>query len=338
MSNEEIIKNAIKSIDVIKGSGYQSENALHIAHSGTSNYLCHTGVTMTSILISNPDDFFCFHLFVNGLEKEDRIKMEELANKWNCMVEIYTVNDKVFSEMLHRDGIAAFFYRFIIPPVLAMENIKRVLYTDGDIMCQGALRPFIDMDLDGKIAACVRDKNEQVAEQKRKKLGTKQYFNSGVMLIDIPAWNKKKLTEKCCGMAIERRKKSASLNTHDQNILNKALNDDVKMVSPIYNANYNTSMKAIFQHQDVLKYDKNSVLVHFSGIVKPWRSWVAELPGVAKYIEFWKESPWRDIPPVGPKTHKDCHQAARSARRFGHYGEMLHWYKNYMTWKYLKRK
>lgn len=338
MNNTELINQAVRDRKVITGKEFTDEKVLHIAHSGTSNYLNHTGVTMTSFLVSNPGENFCFHLFVNGLTHEDEAKMHELADHFHCRIEIYYVNDEIFKAMLHRDGIAAFFYRFIIPPVLAQEGIKRVLYTDGDIMCQGPIRPLMDVDLEGKITACVRDKSDEVAEQKRKKLGTKQYFNSGVMLIDIDGWNKKGLTEEACHMAIERRKKSSSLNTHDQNILNKLLDDDVKMVSPIYNTNYNTSMKSIYQHQDVLHYDRDIVLVHFSGIVKPWRTWVRELPGVAKYCEFWEVSPWKDIPPVGPKTHKDCHQAARSCRRFGHYGEMMHWYKEYIVRKYIRHQ
>lgn len=336
MDHKELLQKAVKRVESIVPQGFQEKDALHVAHSGTQNYLIHTGVTMSTIVMSNQKDIFSFHLFVNGLEDDDRRRFEELAEQWKCKITFYFINDDVFKDMLHEDGIAAFFYRFIIPLALAGEGIRRVLYTDGDVMCQGALRPLLETDLKGNIAACVRDFNDEWAKEWSRKVGTKQYFNSGMMMIDTDAWNKKKISERACEMAIERRKKPGHLHTHDQNILNILLNDDVLLVDSKYNVIYNTSMKSFFRKQDDLSYPSNSVLVHFTGVVKPWRSWVKELPAVARYWKYWHESPWKDVPPVGPKNHKDCHQAARNARRFGHYSEMMHWYKEYVLGKYIR--
>ena len=50
--------------------GDTSGEVYHIAFSGTSNYLVHTGISMVSILESNPKRAFHFHVFINGIEPE----------------------------------------------------------------------------------------------------------------------------------------------------------------------------------------------------------------------------------------------------------------------------
>ena len=108
MTSIEILKNAIKEIKIVTGKDYKDNDndTLHVAHSGTSNYLSHTGVTMTSILASNPNDSFCFHLFVNGISDKDKFRMKKLADEFHCKIELYLIDDTAFKGMLHRDGIA----------------------------------------------------------------------------------------------------------------------------------------------------------------------------------------------------------------------------------------
>lgn len=327
-----IVDNAIKFREEIGTIDAKGKKPMQIAFSGTSDYLHHTGITMTSILMNNPERLVVFHLMINGISAEDKSKMEELANKWHCKIYLYYINDDFFKSMLHRDGIAAFFYRFLISPVLKGKT-DRVLYMDGDVMCRGNLSEFFDMQLGNVTAACVRDKNDEVAAQKAKLIGTHQYFNSGVMLINVDSWCQRGLTEKACQMAIKRHNSGKPLRTHDQDILNVLMDGYVRMVSPVYNTNYNVSMKAVYEKQWPLPELKDARLVHFTGVVKPWRTWVQELPGVKEYNEYRLASPWKDVPLVGIKGHKDIHQAARNERRLGNYKKMFYYY-----WKYAEAK
>lgn len=310
----------------------------HMAYSGTSNYLGHTGIAMTSVAESNPYLQFHFHLFINGIELDDKEKMKRLAEQTRSAVTLYYVNDAVFQDMLHRDGIAGFFYRFVIPPALAEEKVRRVLYTDGDVMCQGELESLLNMDLEGNIAACVEDTSPAFAEMRRQKIGTKQYFNSGVILMDVDRWNEADISARAAAMAVERKRSGRPLASHDQDILNLLLDGRFKMVNRRYNAIYNMDMKGFFQKQGPLVYDPEAVLIHFAGIVKPWRTWVQDLPAVKRYNAFRLDSPWSDVPLVGPQRHKDVHQAARHARRMHKYGKSLGLYLKYFGEKLTGRK
>lgn len=135
---ENIVDNAIKFREVIGEISIEGKEPMQIAFSGTSDYLYHTGITMTSILMNNAERPVVFHLMINGISTDDKSKMEQLVNKWNCKIYLYFINDDFFKSMLHRDGIAAFFYRFLISPVLKGKT-DRVLYMDGDVMCRGNL-------------------------------------------------------------------------------------------------------------------------------------------------------------------------------------------------------
>ncbi len=336
---EEIymFENAIKESKALSQFKEKDERPVfHAAFSGTSNYLIHTGVTMVSMLESNPDFRISFHLFVNGLEDIDRQRMEEVGGKYGCQIKVYFINDDVFKDMLHSDGIAAFFYRFIIPPSLHKEGVKRFVYLDGDIMCQGSVRELYELDMKGKTAACVIDTNPEFAENRRKGIGTKQYFNSGFMYIDVEKWMAAHLSDQCGQMALDRKKSGKQLHTHDQDILNILLNDSVLLLPWKYNHIYNMDLKGLFHKQVEMKYHEDDIFIHFAGIVKPWRSWVQELPGVKVYRKYWLASPWRDVGMVGFKRSKDIHHAARNERRLGHYGKMLHYYLMYLGAKFGK--
>ena len=310
----------------------------HIAFVGTSNYLAHTGVTLTSVLETNPDMRFSFHLFVNGIEEEDKEKFQCLAEETGSGLALYYMNDSVFDEMLLPDGIASCFYRFVIPSVLREEGVERILCLDSDMMCQGSLRSFMDMDMDGKLAACVEDTNPEIAAKCRQRVGTKEYFNAGMLFIDIKPWTDAKIGEKAAVMAIDRVRSGAKYTSHDQDIFNILLVGKFKMVPKAYNYVYNLELRGLFKKQDPLIYDPDAVIVHFAAYVKPWRTWVQLLPGVRKYNEFRLTSLWKDVPLEGLKKHKDAHQAARWARKNGEYIKSLGLYMKYYQMKLAGKK
>ena len=327
-------EHAVKK-ETIFGESYLPKNKqdiFHIAMSGTDNYLVHLGVTMTSMLMHNPGEKFHFHVFINGISDEDLGKMKMLSEEFQTCISLYFVNDDVFRDMLHRDGIAAHFYRFMIQPVLA-GKAERVLCTDGDILCQRPLRPLITADLSGNTAAAVRDTSKEYEEMRRKRVGTSLYFNAGVLLIDIQEWNRQELSEKAADMAEQRHRSGRPLASHDQDILNVLLDRQVKMMDPKYNDICNLDRKTLWKKQFDLTYNPEAVLVHYAGIVKPWKSWVQYLDCVKPYREAWLRSPWRDIPLQEPKGYKNLHQAARHARKKGDYPEMFSLYRQYFLAK-----
>ena len=324
----------LRSEHLKRSSQLQEGPVYDVTFECSSNYLCHIGVTIFSILKHNRDLNLRFNLFTDGIEAEDKEKFQQLVDTYGCQVSVYHMNNEAFTEMLHSDGSAVWFYRFLFAPTLSAVGAKRLLSVDGDILCCGNLRSLLEMDMKGKILAGVRDTSEAVEERRRKLVGTKQYFNAGMIMIDVEAWNRAEISQKAWRMAIERKKSGMPLHSHDQDILNILLDNDVIMLNPKYNYMYNLDMQPLFKRQEPLVWSEEAVFVHYAGIVKPWRSWVQELPGVRAYRSIWLDSPWKDVPLTGFTRHKDIHQAARNARRCGHYGESLKLYARYLLKKF----
>lgn len=331
----QLLGGAVLKREVLKAP--DEDDTYHVALSGTANYLVHTGITMCSIMKSNLQRTFVFHILLNNISSDDKTRMKELVSGTSCGIVLYYIDDKIFKDMLHEDGVAGYFYRFLIPRIVSAEGVQRVLYVDGDVMCQGDLSPLMDIDLKGNIAACAEDSPTGKAEGLAR-LHTEDYFNSGMMMIDVAMWNRENLSQKAAAMAIERRRAGSHLKTHDQDILNVLLDKKFKKVPREYNWTYNMSLTGFLQHQRQFIYKPDAVLIHFTGLVKPWRTWVQDLPAVQKYNSFRMQSSWKDIPLTGPLSHKDVHQAARHARRMHKYGQSARLYLQYFGRKLLGRK
>lgn len=332
---ERLLDGAVLKREVLKTS--DEDHAYHVSLSGTANYLVHTGITMCSIMQSNLEHTFVFHVLLNDISSDDKDRMKKLVEGTQCGITLYYINDKIFKDMLHEDGVAGYFYRFLIPRIVGAEGVRRVLYVDGDIMCQGDLAPLMEADLEGNIAACAEDSPTGKAEGLNR-LHTADYFNSGMMMIDVEMWNQGNLSRKAAAMAIERRRAGTHLKTHDQDILNVLLDKKFKKVSRKYNWTYNMSLGGFLQKQRQFVYKPDAVLIHFTGLVKPWRTWVQDLPAVQKYNSFRVQSSWNDIPLTGPLSHKDVHQAARHARRMRKYGQSIKLYLQYFSQKLTGKK
>lgn len=88
----------------------------------------------------------------------------------------------------------AAYARIFIPDVI--DDVKRVLYLDGDTLVNGSLQELIEIDMCGKPFAlavdCVPFAYKRVINQPLEA----PYFNSGVMLMDLDAWRKNNCTRR----------------------------------------------------------------------------------------------------------------------------------------------
>ena len=213
---ENVLSNAIiKTIRLGRGG---EEKSFHIAFTGTADYISHMGVVALSVRKWNPDMPLSFHFFVNNLNDRERGHLIDLSRMAKATVYVHLIDDSCFTTLLLSDGVAAFFYRFLVAPTLASMT-DRVLYLDGDMMCRGDMTPLWTMDLTGFDAAVVTDRRE---ESNAKRVGTSKYFNAGMMLINIDQWMKDGLFDDIVRRAQENVAKVGNrLSHHDQDIHNQ---------------------------------------------------------------------------------------------------------------------
>lgn len=303
------------------------DGAFHIALTGTADYISHMGVVALTVVAYNEDLPLCFHFFVNSLSTLEKGRLAQAAEMMKCPIEVHLIDDSAFKTLLLSDGVAAFFYRFLVAPTVAPVT-DRVLYLDGDMMCRGSLKYLADLDFKGNMVAVVSDRKEEL---QMKRVHTKRYFNAGMMLINVKDWMKENLFDDIVRRAEENVARVGNrLSHHDQDIHNEMLDGKCLFIEKKYNYLYNLDRQSLFKKQPVNEDYHRQVIIHFAGHAKPWHSWVQAWPVVQEYAAIQKKSPWKDVPLVPPKGHKNLHQAARTARMQGRYGEMISLYLKYL--------
>jgi lipopolysaccharide biosynthesis glycosyltransferase len=91
------------------------------------------------------------------------------------------------------------FARFMIPHVFG-KDVQRVLYLDADLLVLDDLGPLWDTDLKGAVIGAVLDRILD-PQLKARAPGlenfprVRDYFNAGVLLIDLDRWRKERISE-----------------------------------------------------------------------------------------------------------------------------------------------
>lgn len=319
-------------------------NRFHVALAGTPNYIPRLGVAIWTVARSNPDLLLAFHVFVNGLPESEREKLKAAAEKLHVLIHVYIVDDQVLQPLMSENSkeaygkVPAYWYRFLAPEVVRKVS-DRVLYLDGDILCRGSLKELMELDFHGKIAAVVSDRGER---RQAELLGSERFFNSGMVLINLTEWQRRDFSAKSIQeiqYGLKTYQKTGyyrgrhKVSYCDQNILNYLFDHNLAFLPKKYNYVYILTISAFMKKQPFNEDYRKMNIIHFAGGVKPWHSWVQDLPVVQEYINFQKESPWKDIPLIGPQNHRDIHQVARKAREQGKFLDAIKWYMKYFQAK-----
>lgn len=331
----EILDTAKKETICIGGGTDVSGEALHIALTVTGNYISQAGVVMMSAVQYNPALKFVFHLLVNDLPAEEKVKLTEFVELTKATVYVHIMNDEPFKKNFHLHRfLPAFFYRLFIPDLLK-EYTDRILYLDADMMVRGDLRPLQELDFQGNIAAVVEDRS---SEGCRAQIDVERYFNAGMMFINVKKWAEENILDEILEMSHmlmkNLNKKGRIVIWHnaeynDQTLANKVLDKRIIWLPKKYNYVYKLNRPALLHKQDYNEDYRNQVILHFASDVKPWHSWVQDWEAVKAYQDVRRQSPWKDLPLAQPVSRKNYHRAAREYRTIGAWGKAFCCYLEY---------
>jgi hypothetical protein len=200
-------------------------------------------------------------------------------------------NPAEFASHLPPGFMHAIFHRYFLPAILA-RDYRRMLYLDVDTYPHDPrLFGIFDLDLSGAAIAAVRDvliafpgKAPKIERDTTIRNREGKYLNSGVMLIDIDAYNRARLLDRLCALIDEKRQ---ALIYPDQSALNILLDGDWLELSPAFNmlrAEYRSFVREAFP----------PVIAHFAGKAKPWHGprFALDHPVRGELEAFIAGSPW----------------------------------------------
>lgn len=275
-----------------------------VAYCFDGNYELPFGVALSSLLHSNPSVAFQIHCLVENISTDVMRRLESTAHRYGAVVNIYDIGATTWLEGLPPLGhITPITYARLFLPHVLPAAVSRVIYLDADTVTCGPIDTLINLDLAGQGLAAVED-IASVVMGPRVNLGL-DYFNAGVMVIDLDHWRRNSVTDAC--FAIFRAMTARGQFVFaEQDLLNVHFSGRFLKLS----GDFNVGLLHQFGHEiwghhiATQNLTPNSRIAHYLGRNKPHMGWY-EGPGLQLFERFKAISDWHDVAPLQPTQLSD---------------------------------
>ena len=204
---------------------------INICYSSDKNYAKYLSLSLASVLTSKtPEDIIHFYILDGGIGKKDKEKILSLKNIADCRISFVSVDtDKFNSCPMHnskRLTISAY-YRLVISDLL--PEVEKIIYLDCDMEIKHSLCELFNTDISQYPLAMVDD---VASEKHKKRLNLDEYFNSGMLLMNLNYLRKINFTHKIFDWINVHQDE---LKLHDQDVLNLYFAGKIKKLDEIWN-------------------------------------------------------------------------------------------------------
>ena len=245
-----------------------NKQTIPIFFSSDDNYVPFLAVAINS-LIENASKDYNYEIIVlnSDLTSENIERIKKYQNEY-VNIEFEDVRPKIeniigaLSLRLRDYYSISIFYRLFIPSLF--KNYSKAIYLDADIVLVDDISKLYNEDMEGYLVGGVPDEvvnNSEVFREysvKALDLEPGNYFNSGVLLMNLDEFRKEKIEEKFLHIL---EKYNFDVIAPDQDYLNFLCKGKVKYVNRGWD-----KMPNIDENFD----DSNLHLLHFNMFQKPW--------------------------------------------------------------------
>ncbi len=248
---------------------------LCVVFSVDNNYIIYWLAMLKSLLLNNMNAFLDVHLIYDNIEQEKILKVRNFFQniyKKYITFHFYKINIAILKDFKISHHInESTYYRFLIPDILP-KDIDRVLYLDADTIVNGDISPIFDLEFDENTYLYACDhlfKPEQ--KMHLRKFGLSEfddYFNAGVMYIDLKKWRRDNVSKVLMDFALKRKD---DILWWDQDVLNVIFHKKWKKLHPKYNVIWEV-LEANDKNPEIKEAKENPVIIHYTRSVKPWHS------------------------------------------------------------------
>ncbi len=283
---------------------------VNVAFITDNNYIIPTVVALQS-LINNADINRKYNVFVlcdkveegnkklivNCQQGHENISVTTIDSSVDFLSEI---NDN--TEDIYMVANTTALLKFNLANIFS--DIDKLLYLDGDILINCDIAEIFDVDLEDKYVAAVRDLPQVLLEPQLigAEISGTEYFNSGVMLLNLAKMRAESIKEKL----IKIKKERTNDNLMDQNVLNVAFKDSVVQLDLKYNVcycNYTSTKRLKYEkikdyyrddYSSLAKIKSQAKIIHYSSFLKPWVYY--DTPFAEIWTKAYYMSPLKNIP------------------------------------------
>lgn len=283
---------------------------MHIACGANLGYLPYAATMLHSLFTHNRDAAITIHfMHDDAMPAAEMEKLADMVRGFGGQWRAYCIDGArlVGYPVSWRFSKEAW-YRALLPELL--PELSRVLYLDADTLVLRPLQRLWSTDLRGNtIAAIVNPLYPFMTDDFLGGLGLQrrsEYFNSGVLLIDLDRW---RADDVSLQLAEFVREHGAAQNWPDQNALNAVLRGRWLAVDPIWNAHsifYDLSAAQLsISDAQFEELRRDPAIVHFIAPYKPL-DYLCKHPFRKRHLDHLAQTPWRSTPVVGATPLNRC--------------------------------
>ena len=307
MAENKYESNAFEKYDVINPRPV-FDKSVNIVFSTDANYLPYLSVALQSLIDNSAEknNYDIIILSSGIVDWQKRFIVGQAKGRGNFSIRFLNIEkyieqyglDKLFIRTNGHISMAAY-YRLFAGKIFG--EYQKILYLDSDIVINADIADLATIDIKDYPIAAIEDVriainriyvddekfHKEFSEYMREILDMtdiKGYFNSGVLIIDIPKYNEIGLDH-----LLDLAKKNNRFY-HDQNVLNAAFQHNYYRLPLTWNCQYHimfccSQYKKYLSADDLSlyeEYDSRPNIIHYTSSTKPWNAYYA-------MAEFW----WR---------------------------------------------
>ena len=255
-------------------------------------YIMPASVAITSMLVNRNEETF-YHIFIIGVDcsEEDFELFSEFNTYRNVIIEYRFVNEEKYSQIKQVAHISrACLVKFEMSEIVT--EYDKMLYIDDDVIIQGDLSDFYDIDLGDNLIAGPYELNAVV--------NSKALFIAGTFVVNSKLMRDENAFERLLDFRIKR----GNAPSMDGVTLNKVYGDriipaDIKWGLPIEKLYYERKYYTLSELNEYYGTNYKSrremldkaVILHYIGKEKPWK--YNCFKGVKKWDYYYELSPYR---------------------------------------------
>ena len=275
---------------------------MNIALCTDEKYSFPCGVCITSILENNKNEECNIYILTTGLKKETIEKIEQLKETYHQNIEIKILDESIFKGLKISDRFpVSIYFRYLLPQLLEGE---KTIYLDCDTIVTKNLKELWQTNIEDYACGVVEDQmSDDIRIQNR--IGhNKDYFNSGMLLINLEFWRKNQIAKQLIEFIYNNPEKCIY---PDQDALNYILHNKVRFLEYKYNFQefFYLPKEETFLHRSkwrnlIFDGDKPTI-IHYTNHIKPWIKSCTH-PDKTVFLKYHAISPWKNKKIKSPFT------------------------------------
>lgn len=280
------------------------------------HYVRPLAVTLyTALLHLEPGTSLKIYVMDGGIssEKKERLRRVLQPNHINISLEFINPGvaiEEVFdtSDLAPRKYISSAALLRVLAPNLIDHSLKKAIYLDCDLLILASLKPLWDEELGDASVLAVRDSvspyfSSPLGIAKYEELGLPgdaPYFNSGVLVMNLPKWREDEVGKKAISYLQEYRE---FRNANDQEGLNVVLTEKWRALDSRWNVMphmYRFDRWRESAYKEELRAEWQSIIDeakvhHYAGSTKPWHI-ACPYPTQLLWVRYLRQCGWFSFP------------------------------------------